>query len=178
MGTGRDCSHAVTSHKARGCFGRLRRGAAACCAAICHHPYKHTGDLWFLCFPKRVPPPPSSPKNVVCAFGTALQRGTARCIKGALSALGLSRAARCLLASCFMLPQSFVLQRRNFFSKGGTSLPTALSRWEGMVHVPASSRGATVLPAAASLCLLTSAGTAYPCWWTDAGGQISFLVPD
>lgn len=46
----------------------LEKQAAACCAAICHHLYKHTIDLLFLCFPKRVPLLPSSPDKCFLCF--------------------------------------------------------------------------------------------------------------
>lgn len=56
----------------------------------------------------------------------------------------------------------------NFFSKGSASLPTALSRWEGMLEVPARSCEAAVV----SPCALP------PLWGphTFAGGQIYLLL--
>lgn len=124
---------------ARGCFGRLGRGAATCCTAVCHHLFKLMLDS---CVFPREYHCDCLPLQTLFSVLLAQHLRWAPS-KSPLGALGLCRAARRLLASCFML---FVCApAKEFFSKGSTSLPTAFSRQGEMMHSPISDCGATVL---------------------------------
>lgn len=164
LGTGRDLLVCHNLSQGRGMLWEApEQQAAACCAAICHHSYKHTIDLLFLCFPKRVPLL-FIPKQCFLCFWHSTSEGVSLIQQEPPWCSGIKQNSmispgQLLLAIRFAAAKEFLFKRQ--------CQPSHCP--QQMVEVPASSCEAAVV----SLCSPTTVRTMNLCWWTDLPPSLS-----